>query len=104
MNINEAQMCHSGQAKSAKQSSVIENEIDSLRSEMVRINYLADSISCMLRSPSPSCNGSSETKPQTKTIAGELNAILTIAEETRVQFESISKLLEEQLGSLKLEY
>jgi len=91
------------EAKVAKQSSVIENEIDSLRSEVVRLNRLSYDISCILRQPSPSCAGECD-KPQTKTIAGELSSILGIAEETRVQLESIGKLLEEQLGSLKLEY
>jgi len=91
------------EAKAAKQSSVIENEIDSLRTEVIRINRLADSISSLLRSPLPSCV-ETDSKPQTKTIAGELNSILAIAEKTRVQLENIGKLLEEQLGSLKLEY
>ena len=95
--------CQDSQTKAAKQPSVLENEIDSLRSEVIRINRLADSISDLLRSPQPCCTKDS-SKPDTKTIAGELNGILTIAEEARVQLESIGELIESQLGDLKLEY
>jgi hypothetical protein len=103
MNNYENQVSQQNSAKAVKQSSVIENEIDSLGSEVAKINRLTDSISCMLRSPQPSCEGAGDKPPQAKTIAGELNSILAIAEETRVQLESIGKLLESQLGSLKLE-
>jgi len=103
MNLADAHTSQYSNAKSAKQTSVIENEIDSLRSEVIRIRNLSDSISCLLRSPQPSCEGTCD-KPQTKTIANELNSILAVAEETRNQLESIAKLIEEQFGSLKLEY
>ena len=89
--------------KATKQQSVLENEIESLRSEVLRINNIAEGISCHLRSPQPSCEGTCD-KPYTKTLAGELNGILAIAEGARSQLESIGQLLEEQLGGLKLEY
>ncbi len=89
--------------KAAKQQSVLESEIESLKSEVIRINSITESISCHLRSPQSSCEGTCD-KPFTKTVAGELNSILAIAEGARSQLESIGQLLEEQLGGLKLEY
>lgn len=86
-----------------KNQSVLEDELDSLKSEVTRINRLSENISDMLRSPQPSCEGTND-KPMARTISGELNAILAVAEETRTQLESIYRLLEEQLGSLKLEH
>ncbi|MDP4158194.1 MAG: hypothetical protein Q8911_00320 [Bacillota bacterium] len=85
-----------------KQMSILENEIGLLRGEVLRIGQLSDNISHILRPPSPiePC----ETQQQALTVADSLRDIRTIAEIARSNFESISICLEEQLGSLKLEY
>ena len=92
-----------GNAKIAKQPSVLEGELDCLKGEVIQINRLADTISDMLQSPSPMetsvCN-----KNCVNTVADSLREIRGIAEEARERFGGIAKLLEEQFGNLKLEY
>jgi len=86
----------------ARQQSFLENEIESLKSAALRANYLVDDIYGKLR-PSPPTNRADE-KVIPGTVGDSLREIRTIIEETVEQLEGITKLLEAQLGSLKLEY
>ena len=98
MNLNEC-----GNAKAmTKQQSILENEIESLRSEIVRVNKLSDAVLDILR-PSPPCTAGCDQNVPT-TVADSMRGIRTIAEWSRENLESALRILEEQLGSLKLEY
>jgi len=90
-------------AKAAKPQSVLEDVIESLKSEVLAVNRLADRIFDMLRDPSPACeNGCAKSSPNT--VADSLRDIRTITEGTKEQLEGIARILEEQLGCLKLEH
>lgn len=82
--------------------SVLETELELLRSEVVRINRLATSVYEMVASPKP-CPTSCD-KGAISTVSESLRDIRSIAEESREELEAIGKLLESQLGNLKLEY
>ena len=88
----------------AKQPSILENEINQLRLEVNRINDLSEGISNLIRPQRPCSDECCAAKSPVSTIANSLLDIRYVAEEARGRFEEIGKLLEEQLGDLKLEY
>lgn len=85
-----------------RKSSILEDELNQLRMEVYKINELSTVIYEKLGSPKPCATDCD--KESVSTISGCLREIRSVAEEARGEFEGIAKLLEEQLGDLKLEY
>lgn len=88
----------------AKQQSILENEIEQLRSVVSRNNSLSESISNMIKSSTPCCTEVCSPNEQVPTIANSLTDIRHVAQETRDNLEDVARCFEEQLGGLKLEY
>lgn len=86
-----------------KEQSILENQIELLEKEVNNIYGLSNIIYDIL-GPSRPKNPKAECAPCVNTVANSMGEIRTIAIEARENFEGIAKLLEEQLGSLKLEY
>ena len=86
----------------AKQQSVLEQEIEQMRNESLRVNKLSDTILDILRPSSP-CEPSCE-QTSSGTVADSLRDIRTITEGSVVNLEGTLRIFEEQLGGLKLEY
>ena len=103
MNNNLACSNSTGNAKAAKQQSILENQIELLEREVGAIKRLSDSIYDIL-GPSRPKSGAEQCEPCVNTVANSLGYIRAVAVEAREQLEGIGKLLEEHLGSLKLEY
>lgn len=86
----------------SRESSILEDELNQLRSEVYKINELSTIIYHKLGSPKP-CASNCD-KESVGTVSGYLREIRAVAEEARQEFEGIAKLLESQLGDLRLEY
>lgn len=86
----------------ARKQSILESEIEALREESLKVNSISDSILNTLR-PSPPCGPSCE-QTSSGTVADELRNARTITEGTKLNLTEIQRILEDQLGGLRLEY